>query len=49
MLRDVFEREYAAQLAQVLAKATWTPDYRAYLERTQSRVQDVHRATSPAR
>ena len=43
VLRDVFEREYAAQLAQVLAKGDLDTDYRAYLERTQSRVQDVHK------
>lgn len=43
VLRDLFEREYAAQLAQVLAKADLDAGYRAYLERTQTRVQDVHK------
>jgi type III restriction enzyme len=43
VLRDIFEREYAAHLAQVLAKADLDADYRAYLERTQSSVQDVHK------
>lgn len=43
VLRDQFEREYAAQLAGVLGQADLDAGYRTYLERTQQRVQDVHK------
>ncbi|MFO1211953.1 MAG: hypothetical protein U1E74_05185 [Paenacidovorax caeni] len=43
VLRDVFEREYAAQLAQVLGKRRSGHRLPRLPERTQSRVQDVHK------
>lgn len=43
LLRDLFEREYAAQLAQVLAKDNLDETYRAYLMRSQADVSRVHK------
>jgi type III restriction enzyme len=43
VLRDLFEREYAAQLEQVLAKENLDEAYRAYLLRSQADVSRVHK------
>ncbi len=42
-LRELFEQEFAAQLAAILAKPALHPPYRAYLERTANDVSRVHK------